>query len=85
MSRMKRKQIYIEPEQDSLLKRLASRRNITEAELIRGGINQLLMSGPQPPRNIDAWHREKASIKALRKQAPLKGRRRCGREDLYDR
>jgi hypothetical protein len=35
MRRMVRKQVYIEPEQDALLKRRAAQLGVTEAELIR--------------------------------------------------
>jgi hypothetical protein len=38
MPRMVRKQVYITPEQDRILKRCAARRGVTEAEVIREGI-----------------------------------------------
>jgi hypothetical protein len=41
MARMIRKQFYIEAEQDRLLKRLAGRLGVSEAELIRRGIDSL--------------------------------------------
>ena len=41
MRRMVRKQIYIEPEQDKLLKQRARELGISHAELIRRGIDQV--------------------------------------------
>jgi len=39
MVRMVRKQIYIEPRQEALLKRLARETEMTEAELVRRAID----------------------------------------------
>lgn len=39
--RMVRKQVYITPEQDELLKRVAEERGVTEAEVIRAALDTL--------------------------------------------
>ncbi len=55
MAEMIRKQVYIEPRQDQLLKALAKELGLTEAELIRHGIDWGLasMAGLRP--DLAAW------------------------------
>jgi hypothetical protein len=45
MTQMIRKQIYIERRQQSLLKRLAKRRGVSEAEIIRTALDRELGAG----------------------------------------
>ena len=84
MSKMIRKQVYIEPEQETLLKRLSREQGLTEAELIRSGIVKL-SSRSNVVRDITFWEKEKRFIRSLMKKWPLKGKRRWTREDLYER
>jgi len=84
MSKMIRKQVYIEPEQEVLLKRLSREQGLTEAELIRSGIVKL-SSRSNVVRDITFWEEEKRFIRSLMKKGPLKGKRRWTREDLYER
>ena len=84
MSKMIRKQVYIEPEQEVLLKRLSREQGLTEAELIRSGIVKL-SSRSHVVRDITFWEEEKRFIRSLMKKGPLKGQRRWTREDLYER
>jgi predicted DNA-binding protein len=46
---MKRKQIYIEKEQDERLKRAAAERNVSEAKIIREAIDRYLVRLSPPP------------------------------------
>jgi len=46
---MKRKQIYIEKEQDERLKRAAAERKVSEAEIIREAIDRYLGKKTPPP------------------------------------
>jgi hypothetical protein len=46
---MIRKQLYLEPQQQQKLKRIASRRGWTEAEVVRRAIDQL----PEPGASLD--------------------------------
>ena len=46
MAGMVRKQIYIEPRQDALLKQAAKRRSVSEAELIRLALLQVICFHP---------------------------------------
>ncbi len=82
MRRMKRKQIYIEANQDRRLRDLSRRHGKSESELIREGINRILAD---PPLDRAAWERELAYIDSLILKGPLKGGRTWKREDLYER
>jgi hypothetical protein len=81
---MKRKQIYIAPDQDRSLRALARRRGQTESELIREGIDKVLVA-PRPPRlDSDGWSEALAFIDHLISQGPVKGKRTWTREEIYD-
>ena len=82
MRRMKRKQIYLEPEQDRRLRLLSRRQAKTASELIREGVNRVL---DEPPLDRGACERELAFIDSLIAKGPIKGKRTWKREDLYDR
>lgn len=87
MSKMVRKQLYIEPRQDKLLKERARRYRITEADLIRQALDAALLtstglSAPDPT----AWQQVKRYIEHRAKTARVKKvRRRWTRDELYDR
>ena len=83
MARMKRKQIYIEVEQDRRLREVARRRNGTESELIREGIDRVLASPPLPSLDRKAWREELAFIGDLTRMGPVSGKRTWTRDDLY--
>lgn len=59
---MIRKQIYIKPEQDEMLKRRAKELGISEATLIRLGIDRLTQSRSEPTDKF-AWEKELAFIR----------------------
>ncbi|HEY64796.1 MAG TPA: potassium-transporting ATPase subunit C [Caldilineae bacterium] len=80
-----RKQVYIEPHQDLILKRLAKERGLTEAEIIRQAIDQHTRSFRSPWRNLAAWEEERAFIEGLIQQGPVAGKRTWHREDLHER
>ena len=80
-----RKQIYIEPHQDALLKRLASELKVTEAEIIRQAIDRHTRFLRFPKRDLSAWEREKSFITRLIQQGPVPGRRTWKREALHER
>lgn len=85
MGRMVRKQVYIEPRQDALLKKRAAELGVTEAELVRRGIDQVIRSGGRPffP-DPQAWLDLKAFMEERRTmQVPQTGRV-WTREELYD-
>ena len=80
-----RKQVYIEPHQEELLKRLARETGVSEAELIRQAIDRHTLSLRPPMRNLDAWEKERSFITHLIQQGPVAGRRTWQREDLHER
>jgi len=80
-----RKQVYIEPHQEAILKRLAREQGITEAEIIRRAIDQHTRVLRFPRRDLTAWEKERAFIQSLIQQGPVPGKRAWRREDLYDR
>lgn len=84
-STMIRKQVYIEPHQERLLKERARQLDVTEAELIRRSLDQGL-TGMVPHRpNAAAW---RELMRFFRRRMRLKVRqqpRRWSRDELYDR
>jgi len=81
---MVRKQVYIEPEQEIALKRIADERNITEAEIIRQAIALWLEQDARARRATALWADEKGFIEALLSEEYEGGKRRWTREELYE-
>lgn len=85
MSRMVRKQIYLEPEQEKRLKQQARALGVSEAELIRRGIGQVTRLPASVPLDPKAWQDELAFIrKRARRRKALGQKRRWTREALYE-
>ena len=85
MTQMVRKQVYIKPRQEALLKRRAKEMGITEAELIRRGID-LVAESPLPPwRDRAAWKEACAFMDRRRTLRTPQTGRRWTREELHDR
>jgi len=80
-----RKQIYIEPHQDALLKRLAGELKVTEAEIIRQAIDRYTRSTRFSKPDLSIWEREKSFITRLMQQGPVPGKRTWKRESLHER
>jgi hypothetical protein len=87
MTHMVRKQIYIEPRHEELIKRLAGRWGVSEAELIRQAIDQQISSGrlqSVPPDRI-SWEQAYQFMMDLYAKGPLTGQARdWSRKDLYE-
>ncbi|MDO9289353.1 MAG: hypothetical protein Q7T83_11260 [Thermodesulfovibrionales bacterium] len=84
MARMVRKQIYIDQEQEKILKDKARILHKAEAELVREGINTVLKR-QYAFKDSTAWKKEKKFIHSLIGKGPVKGKRQWKREDLHDR
>jgi hypothetical protein len=88
---MVRKQIYIEPRQDALVKRLAEAKGTTEAEIIREAIDAHASRPSFRQHRLDVWRQEKAFIARLMEESGAEAEggpetvRKWHREDLYDR
>jgi hypothetical protein len=85
MAKMVRKQIYIEPHQETLLKQLVREIGVTEAYLIRQAIDRQLKVLHFPKQNLRAWQEERAFITHMIQQGPAPGSRSWRREDLHER
>lgn len=85
MARMVRKQIYIEPRQETVLRRLARQTGATEAELIRQAIDRQMALFSFPRRDMRAWQEERDLIIQLMEQGAIGGRRDWRREELHER
>jgi hypothetical protein len=85
MSGKIRKQIYIEPQQEILLKTLAQQAGMSEAEMIRQAIDRHLGAVTCPTPNLAVWENEKAFIAQIKERTPQPGGRDWQREDLYER
>jgi hypothetical protein len=82
-----RKQIYLEPHHQALLKSLCEQTGHSEAHLIRQAIDQHLLQGvalPFSTPDLSTWEAEKAFIAALQLKPPTPGARNWCREDLYE-
>ena len=85
MAEMIRKQVYIEARQEQLLKILAKDLHVTEAELIRRGIDRGLDRMASVRLDPAAWGAAERYILARMQGGTVKGKRRWTREDLYGR
>lgn len=84
MARMIRKQVYIESEQDRLLKRRSRELGVSQAALIRRGIEEVARRGPARGFDMKAWEEAHAFMKERAKlQVPQTGRT-WTREGLYE-
>ncbi len=82
---MVRKQIYIEQEQERLLKRLSEELRKPEAEIIRQAIDAQTRSTYLIQRDLKAWEEERKFIQGLIAAGPVPGQRTWTRESLYER
>ena len=84
MTRMIRKQIYIESHQEGILKQKANSLGITEAEVIRRAIDGQVASARIGARDPQAWEQEKRFIARRMTKGRVPGVRRWKREDAYE-
>ncbi len=82
---MVRKQVYIEQRQERVLKRLAEERGISEARLIREGIDGLLRGGTVRDLDRSAWEQERRFIARRERSSRVGTCRRWTRDELYER
>lgn len=86
MAKMIRKQVYIQPAHERILKRRARALGVTEAELIRRGIEQLARSASASAVAPDpsAWIKARRWIERHRQMKVPQTGRTWTREDLYE-
>ena len=80
-----RKQVYLETEQDELLKQIARATGVTQAEIIRNAIDRHAHVSSSPRRDLAAWYREREFLNRLIQRGPVSGSRRWTREELHER
>ncbi|BAZ28773.1 hypothetical protein NIES4074_12070 [Cylindrospermum sp. NIES-4074] len=85
MSTKIRKQIYIQPRQEHLLKAIAQQTGISEAEIIRQAIDLHLGEITAPQTDISLWEAEREFIEQIKTRPTQPGGRDWQREDLYER
>lgn len=85
MSSKIRKQIYIEPRQEHLLKAIAQQTGVSEAEIIRQAIDLHLGEITVPQTNLAAWEAEIKFIEEIKTRPVQLGGRDWQRADLYER
>ena len=79
---MIRKQVYLAPQQNKMLKRLARQAHKTEAEIIRNAIEDYAQ---QSFKRREAWRQIETTIAQRMKLPSVEAGRSWKREDLYDR
>jgi hypothetical protein len=80
-----RKQIYLDPQQNEILKQTSKKLGVSEAEVIRRAILSQTSRISISQQNRKAWEIELQFIQSLIKQGKLRGKRKWKREDLYVR
>jgi hypothetical protein len=81
---MVRKQVYIEPEQEEKLKDLSERLGVSEAELIRRGVDLITRDDEDLDRKA-AWQQVLAMIEERARRFPKGGSTvKFNRDELYD-
>ena len=83
---MVRKQVYIDAQQERLLKRRAKELGVTEAELIRQGLDQSLTVTAAPRRpDPEAWQEFMRTVRRRMRIKVPQAPRTWTRDELYDR
>jgi hypothetical protein len=84
MGHMVRKQVYIKPEHERLLKHRARELGVSEAELIRQGIDRLSNVSVGLPLDEAAWEEELAFTRERAQIPSLERPRNWTRDELYE-
>ena len=80
-----RKQIYVDAQQNEILKQTSKKLGVSEAEIIRQAITAQASRLGIAQINRKAWETERQLIQSLIKQGKVRGKRTWKRDDLYDR
>lgn len=84
MARMVRKQFYITPEQNRLLKERAKALGVSEAELRRRGVEEASQRAELADSRSDTWEKEMEFIRERARLQDLGRKRGWTRDELYD-
>lgn len=80
-----RKQIYITPQQETILKQISNDTGVSEAEIIRQAVDYYAIQKRSPYRDNSAWERLRSRMQQLIDKGSVPGARTWRREDLYER
>lgn len=86
MARRIRKQVYLDPKHEQMLKRQAKERGVTEAEVIRNALDRSIANGrsrENPVADLEAGRKLLASLRSLPGRL-ARSRRPPSRESLYE-
>jgi hypothetical protein len=86
MAQMIRKQVYLEPRQDRMVKRRARQRGVTEAEIIREALDEAERAPAKLATNVSdpaAGRKAFAFMRSLAERGQRASRRTWNRESLY--
>jgi predicted DNA-binding protein len=83
MSVMVRKQVYIEPRQETQLKQRAAETGMSEAEIIRQAIDHWLEEEARRQRAAEAWEKARVLMEDRYAQGAVPGGRTWTRDELY--
>ena len=81
---MIRKQVYIEPQQQRVLRRLATARGVPESVLIREGIERVAAGPGRRGPDRSAWDRAKRFMEARSRLKVKRAERGWTREEIYE-
>ena len=82
MEKMIRKQVYIEPIHDAIVKKRARMFEVSEAEIIRKAIRSWMVRFRS--RDLKTWEREKDFIAKRMPDGTVYEKRKFKREDAYE-
>lgn len=80
-----RKQIYLDPQQNRLIKQASQRLGVSEAEIIRQAIVTQTWQLRPVQKSLKAWEDERQFLQTLIEQGAVSGKRTWKRDDLYER
>jgi hypothetical protein len=81
---MVRKQVYIEPRQETQLKQQAAETGMSEAEIIRKAIDYWLEEQTRQRHAREAWAEARALMEERYAQGSVPGGRTWTRDELYE-
>lgn len=80
-----RKQIYLDAQQNEMLKQTSQRLGVSEAEIIRQAIVAQTGRTILGRKNLAAWKQERRFLQFLLEQGSVAGGRTWKREELHER
>ena len=84
MSQLVRKQVYIEPRHETILKRATAETGLSEAEIIRQAIDLWQEQVAERKRARQLWIKERAFIESWAALGAVSGGRSWTRDELYE-